>query len=195
MKLWCLIFLTLNSAYALELEKVKRDGATIHSQKFILTNSESTFIKSSNFFDQREDYRLGTFKLDPAKAEKTYSKLKDILQRIKVVDNVLKAKGRSFNDLSLKIEGHLASYSLDGFVIKKDSDLFKEVDDLFNKLSKREWELEKGILLGKDFKKLSYIEKSKTLKTEDFNLKFHCKAPQAPTTCKLKDYGYLLIGK
>lgn len=195
MKLIFLFFLFVGSSYALELEKTKQDAGSVHSQKFTLTPKESRFVKKSNYFDSKEDYRLGTLTTDVKNTEKIVLKLKELLTQIKIADDVLKQKGKSFNDISLENPSHYSSYVLDGFIIKDESILYKDIDELFTKLQALDWKMDKGISLDSKFENLSYISKGKTQKTEKFNIRFSCEKPAVPTICFIKDYGHLLIGK
>lgn len=195
MKAFLISILLISSSYAVELKKTKQDGNIAHLQTFNLTENASSFIKKSNYFDSKEDYRLGTFSLEAKETEKMVEKLKESLAKIKIADDMLKQKGKSFNDISLENTGHHSSYILEGFIIKSDSILFKDIDEVFKELQGLDWKMNKGVLLDNKFETLSYIANGKTIKKEKFDIRFSCEAPAPPTICFIKDYGRLLIGK
>src|SRR5690606_21762934 len=150
---WSLSFLLLlsTSLYALELEKVKQEGETFHSQKFILANSSNEFLKKSNYFDEKENYEIGRYEISQNKIEPFLKNLNEIVTKIKNVDSLLNSKGKSFNELSLKDKDHLASFNLEGFIITKDSNLFSEVESLFKSLKDLDWKMKKGIRIKNKF--------------------------------------------
>src|SRR5690606_14358637 len=129
------------------------------------TESSNSYIKKSNYFDSKEDYRLGSFSIEAQKTKESLEKLKEILTQIKLADDMLKNKGKSFNDLSMENPTHHSSYILDGFIIKSESIVFKDIDEVFKKLQLLDWKVEKGISLDSKFEKLSYIVKGNLQKS------------------------------
>lgn len=189
-----LLLLSFNSL-ALEFKKVKEDGASHHEQAFVLEEKKMTFIKKSNFFDSSEDYRIGTFSADIKNAVEIKKELEAIKEKIGVIDDHLKANGKTFNDLSYKVPGHQAFFDLEGFVVKSGSEIFKELEKLFSVLSTQDWKMVEGIELTEKFAEIKTIKNDKVVKTEKFDIRFSCEKEAPPTICKVKNVGLILIGK
>ncbi len=167
------------------------DGSSV--QAFDVTSKKVTYKKHSNFFDTKKDLTLGDFELvDDQAFKEERAKLEEILAKVKTVDEYLKKKDSSFNDLSSK-KPHEPFLILDNYRITKDSDLYPELKKIYDTLSARKWKHVSGIKLSDDFKNVMKIENGKEVSKENFNLAFHCKKQEAPTVCGYKELGILFI--
>lgn len=167
------------------------DGTSF--QSFSLEKDKVLYEKHSNFFDDKKDLSLGHFeprkKIDVTTQKK---KLKKILAKIEEVDNFLKKKNSSFNELSSK-KPHQSFLLLNKYRVTKDSELYPELKKIYDDLYENEWKQVSGIKLSPDLKKVISIKDGKESSTENFNMSFHCKAPTTPTVCGYKDLGILYI--
>lgn len=184
------------SVDALELKRIKEDGSARHEQAFTLEGKTKVlFDKKSNFFDSTEDYRIGKLEADSKNVEALRKNAEEILAKIAIVDDFLKSSGKTFNDLSLEVRGHTSYYMLEGFIVKSGSELFVELEKLFSILSRLDYKIADGIELNDDFSEISFIKNDKVTKKEKFDIRFSCDKDKAPTTCRVKNYGLILIGK
>lgn len=165
------------------------DGSS--HQSFTVTENKIKYDKQSNFFDKKTDLSLGHFEgsLD-TKAE--LAKLNEALNKVKTVDEFLKKKNSSFNDLSTK-NPHESFLLLENFRITKSSDLYPELKAIYDRLSEKELKQVDGIRLTPDLKNVITIKNGKEVSKEAFNFPFHCKKAEKPTVCGYKDLGILFV--
>ncbi len=193
MKYFWTIFLLINSAFATTLSQYHSSPSGSSVQTFDIGKSKTTYEKASNLFDKEKSYQLGSFTLPKAKLHKEdLKKLDGILAKIKEVDSFLKQKNSGFNDLADK-SPHKSFLMLDEFRVSQTSDLYPELKQLFDKFQKQEWKQESGIKLSNDLKTITTIKGGKEVKSEKFNVAFHCKDQAAPTICAYKDLGILFV--
>lgn len=192
MKFFYLIFL-INFAQAATLSQYHSspDGSSV--QKFTVTPQKALYEKKSNFFDKEKSYTLGSFTLDASKlSPEDLKRLDEVVKKIKAVDDFLKKKNSSFNDLADK-SPHRSFMILNEYRISQDSDLYPELKMYFEKLQKMQWKQESGIKLSNDLKTITIIKGGKETKTEVFNLAFQCQKAEVPTLCAYKDLGILYV--
>ncbi len=167
------------------------DGSSV--QAFKLAAKKIVYEKNSNFFDSKKDLTLGNFEMTgdgSLSAER--AKLTEILAKVKIVDDYLRKKDSSFNDLSSK-KPHESFLILNSFRITKESDLYPELKKVYDSLASKKWKHISGIKLSDDLKNVIKIENGKEVSKENFNLAFHCKRQEAPTVCGYKDLGILFV--
>lgn len=162
-------------------------------QKFILTNSSVTYQKQSNFFDQKSENRLGNFETADGKAIKEdQKKLEAMVTKVKRVDEFMKKRNESFNDLSTKTP-HASFFMLDDYRISQESDLYPEVKAIYDRLSEKNWKQKSGMKLSDDLKKVIQIKDGKEVSQEEFNFAFSCQKAEPPSVCHFKDAGILYV--
>lgn len=167
------------------------EGTSI--QKFILTNSSITYQKQSNFFDEKLDNRLGTFESSDTKSIKEeLKKLDTILSKVKRVDEFMKKRNESFNDLSLKTP-HESFFLLDDYRISQESDLYPDLKAIYDRLTAKKWKQKSGMRLSDDMKKIIQIKDGKEVSQEEFNFAFYCQKAEPPSVCSFKDAGILYV--
>lgn len=159
-------------------------------QRFNVQGANSSYIKKSNLFDQKRTYEIGTYSLVVSKT--LVSELDAVLEKIKTVDELLKKKRMSFNDLSMK-SPHDSFFFVDEYRVTKESDLYPDLKKIFQKLQEQELKSFSGIKVSDDFKELMTYEKSVMKKKVAFPFSFQCKEPVAPTVCLFKDLGTLYL--
>lgn len=190
-----LIFFTVFSSAlnAATLGQYYSSPEATSTQKFSISNSKLSYEKRSNFFDKKNDYRLGVFEAPATQATKADNKkLEAISKKIQKIDDFMKKKGESFNDLSTK-KPHASFFLLNDYRISQESDLYPEVKEIYERLYEQNWKLKKGIKLSDDFKKLFHIKDGKEVSQEAFDFPFHCRKAEPPTICGYKDEGILYI--
>ncbi|WP_408098494.1 hypothetical protein ACJVC5_06160 [Peredibacter sp. HCB2-198] len=162
-------------------------------QKFSLSKSSVIYEKRSNFFDEKPDNRLGTFETSEAKSIKEdKQKLDAILVKVKTVDEFMKKRNESFNDLSMK-NPHSSFFMLEDYRISQESDLYPEVKAIYERLSDLNWKQKKGIKLSEDLKKIIHVKDGKEVSNEIFNFAFQCQKSEPPSICSFKDEGILYV--
>lgn len=190
--LLCLLFISTQlSAATLGQYISKPEGSSV--QSFIIKKKSVVYDKRSNFFDQKKDLSLGSFKpaqtIDAAFYDR---KLESILSKVEEVDDFLRKKKSSFNELSSK-KPHDSFFLLNSYRITKDSDLYPEVKKIFEELYQSKWKQISGIKLTDDLKEVTTVKNGKAVSNNPFNMSFHCKAPSAPTICGYRDLGILYV--
>lgn len=193
MKLLLILAILSSTLNAATLGQYYSSPEATSSQKFVVSDSKLTYEKKSNFFDKKSDYRLGVFETTATKVSKADNqKLKEIAKKIKKIDDFMKKKGESFNDLSTK-KPHASFFLLDDYRISQESDLYPEVKEIYERLYEQNWKLKKGIKLSDDFKKLIHIKDGKEVSQETFDFPFHCRKSEPPTICGYKEEGILYV--
>lgn len=188
---YLLAFLMIGSAHSAVLSQYIStvDGAS--EQTFELNKNSATYSKRSNYFDQKSSLELGTYTLTSfPKAES--KALDEMLERIKITDDLLKIQKLSFNDLSEK-KPHASFFFINDYRITEGSDFYPEVKAMFEKLQSSEMKKFTGLKLSSDYKEVEFFEGGISKSKEAFSFGFHCKDPQAPTYCLFKDKGILYI--
>lgn len=186
-----LILLLLSfKAHAVILSQYVSTPDAVSEQRFELTKNSAQYVKRSNYFDQKKNQEIGTYSLSVSRDE--FAVLEETLSKVKTVDELLKKKNLSFNDLSDK-DPHAPFFFLDEYRITKSSDLYPELKTLFAKLQGKALTSFTGVRVSEDLKILTTFEKGQEKKKETFALSFHCKDEQAPTVCLFKDYGTLFL--
>ncbi|MCM2349553.1 MAG: hypothetical protein NDI69_05995 [Bacteriovoracaceae bacterium] len=189
--LWLILLINFAQAATLSQYHSSPDGSSV--QKFTVNSKNALYEKRSNFFDKEKSYSLGSFTLKASKiSPEDLKRLDEILKKIKTVDDFLKKKNSSFNDLSDKTP-HRSFLVLNDYRISHESDLYPELKMLFEKFQNMEWKQESGIKLSNDLKTITTIQAGKETKTEAFNMPFQCQKAEAPTMCAYKDLGILYV--
>lgn len=188
---WILSLLLINNVSAATLSQYISNPEGSSEQRFELTKSSAQYVKKSNFFDNKKDYFIGTLNLQTLPTS-DFKTLEELSERIEVVDNLLKKKKSSFNDLSDKAP-HASFFLVDHFRVTQKSDLYPEVKALFEKLQAHDWKEVSGIRVSEDLKELIYIEKKAIKKKEPFKITYHCDKAEPPMFCLFKGFGNLHI--
>ncbi len=193
MKYFFLSLLLTTQLYATTIGQYQSSPDDSSVQSFTVTPNKVKYEKHSNLFDKAKDLSLGDFELEKNEALKQESaKLDEMLAKVKTVDQYLKKKNSSFNDLSSK-NPHEAFLILNNYRITKGSDLYPELKKIYDDLAAKKWKHVSGIKLSDDLKNVTIIEKGKEVSKENFNLAFHCKNEEAPTVCGYKKLGILFV--
>lgn len=194
MKIVLTFFMICSSASATTLgQYISTPGGT-SVQKFEITSSKVEYEKRSNFFDAKKDLSLGKFTSVQKISSKEQNHLESTLAKIKTVDEILKKKSTSFNELSQKVP-HESFFMLDDYRVSKQSDLYPELKNVYDSLASLTWKLETGVRLTDDYKTVIYTKDGKEISRQPFNFRFHCEKPEPPTQCMIKDYGILFLSK
>lgn len=194
MKYLILLFVLSTSVSATTLGQYisTPDGTSV--QVFQISSGRVSYDKKSNFFDKKKELVLGKFSTTYKLTEKDQAKISSTLSKIKTVDELMKKKSSSFNDLSMKIP-HESFLMLDDYRISKQSDLYPEMKAIYDTLLAQNWKQESGIKLSDDYKSVIQVKDGKETGREKFNFQFHCQKPEPPTQCMIKDYGILFLSK
>lgn len=195
MKYLILSFLFIFAARASTLGKYRTTTDGVASQKFLLDDKEPVFEKTSNYFDLKNgDYGIGIHKLSEVSAEykALVKEVAEYARKFKTVDDYLKTKGSSFNEVSGLIK-HEAIILVDDYRIKPDSKYYSSLDTLFNKLRAMNWKLEKGYRISKDLEKVMEFDKGKETQATKYSRELYCQKPLPPTTCTFQGGGQVYV--
>ena len=194
MKLFLGLILLPTMVHAVSLGQYQSspDGSSL--QKFEIEGEKVSYEKASNFFDKKLNLSLGKFSSSYKFPEKDQTKLNATLTKVKDVDEFMKKKNSSFNDLSTK-KPHNSFIMLEHFRLAQESDLYPEMKALYDSLAAQNWKQESGIKLSDDYKTLVKIHGGKEISREAFNFGFHCQKAEPPSVCFFKDLGILFVPK
>lgn len=195
MKTFIALFFIAMNLEAASISKYRSMPDGVDSQKFILSEKEATFEKTSNFFDMKEkDYSVGISRLTNLNSEyqDTLKKVEEFAVKVKKVDDYLKTKGSSYNDVAGPPQ-HEVLIIVDDYRIKPESKFYTELDGLFNKLQKLDWKLTKGYRITPDLEKVLEIDKGEVVKTSKYARDLYCNKAQLPTTCTLHGGGQIFV--
>lgn len=167
------IFLSLNAG-AVTLEKSLSLPEGKMKQTIEWDKEKLKLFKDSNYFDSPKAYRIGNFTAPIKGQQKTISSLEELLKKVEAVDEALKKKGTSFNQLSIP-KAHVTIYRLNEFVIGPGSKYYQILDDHFKHLGKLQWKQIDGYEISRDFKTVKEFEGGKLKKTSEFASDFFCK--------------------
>lgn len=182
----------MNSAHGAVFSKYVSTLEGASELRYEFSKEKSSFVRRSNFFDQKKNYALGTYELTFPKEAAT--ELSEIIAKVQAANELLKRKKLSFNDLSDKTP-HAPFFFLNEFRITEGSDYYADLKRIFEKLESIEKKNFTGIRLTDDFTEVEEFKKGKLEKKRPFNFSFHCSTEQAPSVCLFKDLGILFVQK
>jgi hypothetical protein len=161
-------------------------------QAFELKNG-AVYKKRSNFFDKKKDYELGTYRLAKGESVEAEEKaLSKVLAKVAAADEILRKQNTTFNELT-KIRPHSSCLLLDDFQIAQGSDLYPELKKIFDTLAAKKWELEDGVKLSSDFRKVTKVKGGQPGEPVPFDFPFACSKNRPPAYCVFKDLGLLYV--
>ncbi len=150
--------------------------------------------KTSNWFDRKEDTRLGEFAVqNPGPLKTVTAELSKIENEIKAADQRLAAVGRGFNELNNNDKPHAPFFRVNGFRVQEGSSLYGRLEEIANKLKDAPLKLIKGVELDKDRKNYVFYAGGKEIKREAFNARFFCESSRFPTRCLAREWGALYL--
>jgi hypothetical protein len=191
--IYLILFLFSFNLWSLTLSSSRSVPEGTSIQTFLFEDKILSYKKRSNYFDIKDDMRIGEFQVDnTSDIIALKKKVENILVEIKKVDKFLQSRGSSFNKLSGPIY-HESIFYLEDFVIKSSSVHYIKLKDYFDKLQGFSFKQNSGIELSKDAKEFTIIEKGSIAKKEAFNMSFYCQKSTAPTICGYKDVGILYL--
>ena len=150
--------------------------------------------KTSNWFDDTLDTRLGEFRANDA--EPLLAVASDVAMielQIKAADERLSRLGRSFNELNPTVEPHAPFFRVNGYRIQRSSSLYPRLEEIAQRLQKTSLKLLKGVELDKDRKHYVFYADGKEVKREAFNARFFCESSRFPTRCLAREWGALYL--
>lgn len=185
--------LLVNPAFAVTLIKFRSMPENVSIQQFDISPKKITFKKETNFFDQKVDYELGTYVLNPDTDIKNIEKqLDQVLEKIKTVDKFLRdTKGSSFNEINPPAS-HDTYFVLDSFKISEASNLYPAIDKVFKSMQSEEKKLLDGVSLDQKLGLINLKKDGKIISSSKFTMD-NCLKPTLPTVCKFKNYGVLYV--
>ncbi|MBY0518685.1 MAG: hypothetical protein K2P81_17375 [Bacteriovoracaceae bacterium] len=190
--LTCLITANAFAGLKFSFERSTPSG----SDRFEIENKSSEVIihKTSNWFDKKEDLRLGDFKSqNPSSLKSVQAELEQIEEQLKKANDKLTAYGTTFNDLNSKSSLHSPYFKVNDFKVQKGSTLYPKLEQIFTKLQQTPLTLVNGVELDSTKKNYIFYENSKETGREPFNVRFFCEQPRFPTRCMARKWGTLYL--
>lgn len=192
------LFFSLLVVFSVEASTLAKYRTTTEgsaSQKFLLDDKEPVFEKTSNYFDLKNgDYGIGIHKLSEVSNEykALVKEVHEYAKKFKTVDDYLKTKGSSFNEVSGLIK-HEAIILVDDYRIKPDSKYYASLDSLFKKFRAMDWKLSKGYRISNDLEKVMEFDKGIETKSTNYARDLYCQKPLPPTTCTFQGGGQVYV--
>lgn len=151
-------------------------------------------LKTSNYFDVKDDLRLGKFSATEKEMVKTIlGELAQISTELKQAEERLSTLNTSFNELNSNKNPHEPFFKLNGFIIKKGSILYPRLEKVAFKINNLNLSLVDGVELDKGRKNYVFFKDGKEVKKESFNARFFCESPKFPTRCLAREWGALYL--
>jgi hypothetical protein len=195
MKIFILILFISLQARATTFGKYRSVPEGVDAQTFVATESDRHFEKTSNLFDPTgNDYSIGTFSLASGAAEFTtlMKRVEEFSAKFKTVDDFLKTKDSSFNEVSGN-SGHEVVILVNDFKVRPSSKYYKELDELFQKLRSLSWTQTKGFKVSENLKILEEFDGGKVIKTQPYAREMYCRNMQMPTVCTFHGGGEIYV--
>jgi hypothetical protein len=150
--------------------------------------------KTSNFFDQNVDLRLGKFvALEDSKWTKVEGELQEIVETLKVADRNLQAIGKSYNVLNRPTSPHAPYFKVGDWKIYSTSPLYQRLEILMARTQSLGMKLEDGVLLDQGRKNYVFYKQGAESSREGFNARFFCESSRFPTRCLARQWGALYL--
>lgn len=184
--------LSMANEMAFSLER----STPLGQDKVEIKSEESIYLisKTSNYFDQKDDFRLGVFMAtDKKSVASIVQELTDISIELKQAEERLAAMNTSFNELNSNKNPHEPYFKLNTFIIKKGSILYPKLEKVAIKVNNLDLKIKDGVELDKDRKNYVFFKDGKEVKKEIFNARFFCESPRFPTRCLAREWGALYL--
>lgn len=150
--------------------------------------------KTSNFFDQKVDLRLGKLvSLNPSEWAKVETELLVIVEQLKTADKNLQAVGRSYNDLNRPTSPHASFFKVGDWKIYEASSLYPRLEIVMARIQSLGMKLEEGVQLDQGRKHYVFYKQGEESSREDFNARFFCESSRFPTRCLARQWGALYL--
>jgi hypothetical protein len=183
-KFICLSILMMSSCvFAIELSILRDSSDGLAIQTFTFDGTRILTLKKTNYFDKKNDYRLGTL---TAVVSKKNGEIKTQLQRVKkkLSDSRSFLKTKAVPLPTTASQGHTSYFLLDGMVIEKGSIPFEDTEKVLNQLLSLKWNLQEGIEVSKDKKKVSEIRKGRVISSLELQNYFVCRSISTSKICR-----------
>jgi hypothetical protein len=146
--------------------------------------------KTSNWFDEKVDYRLGRFQaINDLGISQIKSELAKIEADLKVADEKLISMGKSFNQLNSNKSPHSPYFKLSGYKIQEGSIYYPRLIEIAAQIQQLQLKLVDGVELEENRKHYVFYKDGKEVSREPFNIRFFCKVPHFPTRCMARQWG------
>lgn len=194
MKLLILLFVSLPALGAVKFSHERSTGLGFDQVAIVEEAGKTVVKKTSNWFDQKEDYRLGSFAVEADKGLAAIkAELAEIEQQLKAADARLAESGTSFNDLNHNRAPHAPYFKVGSFKVIEGSVLYPRLTELAQRIEALSLNLVDGVELDKTRKFYVFYRDGKEVSREPFNARFFCEIPRFPTRCLARQWGALYL--
>lgn len=194
MKLLILLFVSLPAIAAVKFSHERSTGLGFDQVALIEEAGTTVVKKTSNWFDVKEDYRLGRFVVTSGKdLAGVKAELAEIEQQLTVAEERLAASGTSFNDLNHNRAPHAPYFKVGEFKVIEGSVLYPRLVELSQRIEALSLSLVDGVELDKTRKFYVFYSNGKEVNREPFNARFFCEIPRFPTRCLARQWGALYL--
>ncbi len=145
--------------------------------------------KTSNYFDQRDDLRLGRLRAaDPSAWREIEAELTAIIEQLRGADRRLASIGKDFNALN-RPTPHEPHVMVGGWKVLPNSALYPRLTGLIARIQTLPLHLEEGVNLDTARKHYAFFKDGKETNREIFNARFFCEEARFPTRCLARQWG------
>lgn len=188
------ILLSQSTWAAIQFSHERSTGLGVDRVELLETAGSTIIKKTSNWFDDKVDHRLGEFAAaNETELQQIKSELTKIENEIKAADQKLASMGTSFNQLNSNKSPHSPYFKISGFKVQEGSILYPRLVEIAAKIQRLQLTLVEGVELEKNRKHYVFFKDGKEVSREPFNARFFCEVPRFPTRCMAREWGALYL--
>lgn len=188
------ILVTQSTWAAIQFSHERTTGLGIDRVELVETEKNTIIKKTSNWFDEKVDHRLGEFvAANESELEKIKSELVQIENEVKAADQKLISLGTSFNQLNSNKSPHSPYFKIGSYKVQEGSIHYPRLIEIAAKMQRLQLNLVEGVELDKNRKHYVFFKDGKEFSREPFNARFFCEVPRFPTRCLARQWGALYL--
>jgi len=145
--------------------------------------------KTSNYFDQQNDLRLGKLRAaNPSAWSEIEAELAAVIELLRGADRRLASVGKDFNALNHHTP-HEPHIMVGGWKVLPSSTLYPRLAAVLARAQALPLQLEEGVNLEANRKHYIFFKDGKEISREVFNARFFCADARFPTRCLARQWG------
>lgn len=192
--LFLFLIVTQSSWAALQFSHERSTGLGLDRIELLESAGNIVIKKTSNWFDEKVDHRLGEFQANNDLAiGQIKSELAKIEAELKVADEKLISMGTSFNQLNSNKSPHSPYFKVSGYKVQEGSIHYPRLMEIAAQIQQLQLKLVDGVELEKGRKHYVFYKDGKEVSREPFNARFFCEVPRFPTRCMARQWGALYL--
>ncbi|HXH29568.1 MAG TPA: hypothetical protein VNJ01_02035 [Bacteriovoracaceae bacterium] len=187
------LFLSLDLEAAVNFSVERSDSMASHKLEFLEGKDEVTVNKTSNWFDEKSDPRLGKLQAPTSRVRGQLKELEKISAQLRETDRRLKGLGSSLQEVAKTDNLHSTYFVLNGYKIQPGSVHFERTKAVALKLDTRAFKLVDGVELAKNNSLYVFYKAGKVSGSEKFKAAYFCESVNMPAKCLARQWGVLYV--